>query len=445
MDDADYWIIKLARPDRVLLTPRQIKGMNQKSLERGLVNDVFSEKLWSNQAKSIEHQDEEGNNGGNALVPAPVSARLGYLNNATLLFYLKEETERIKKISRWDSKGRLVEAAGYQVLDDQLNLSGVGPENLVRFGLTRRRTDFRYYPTREALKTKPVAWEFDCLQVSAVQANQPVAILHASRDGLWVFAIAPACRGWVPAADIAVCAQLEELKPFLEPARRLVIVGHAVKAVAAPGDTLAAEFFYMGTSCPLLGADSDYYQIALPDTDAQGRWSRRTAYISRQAEVHEGFLPCTPRNIIVEAFRLLHSPYSWGGQGEFRDCSQLVMDVYATFGLVLPRNSGYQGQVGNRILRWTRKHKVAYRQEQLNRLAAPALLQFPGHIMLYLGREGGHYYAIHDIWSFRRPDTPSRDQKIIIGKVVVSDLSLGESSTRGSLLERITTVNQLKP
>jgi hypothetical protein len=40
---------------------------------------------------------------------------------------------------------------------------------------------------------------------------------------------------------------------------------------------------------------------------------------------------------------------------------------------------------------------------------------------------------------------PGVDDKVVIGQVVVSDLSLGEGSNRGSLLERLTTINQVRP
>jgi hypothetical protein len=446
MDDPDYWIIKLKQPDRIFLTPRQINALNQGNLDRGLSNNVFSEKIWSTQPKSIEHQDEESNNGGNQPWTAPASVRPGYVTRAALLAYLKEETERIKSAPRWDSQGNKAGAGYFQKLDNNLNFSAIQEENRIQYGLTLRRTDFRYYPTLDALKTQPSPWEFDGIQVSAVQAYQPLAVLHASRDGKWFFAFSPACRGWVASADVLLSnSGADELKPFIDPPKKLVILGHLVSVVSAPGDTLPAERFYMGTACPLLAIDPLYYKIALPDVDGNSRLVERAAYISRQECVREGFLPCTARNIYIQAFRLLRTPYSWGGQGEYRDCSQLVMDVYATVGLALPRNSGYQGQVGRKQIRLARRHKPAYRQAQLNRVDRPALLQFPGHIMLYIGREGNHYYALHDIWSFRKPDTPGRDKKLIIGQVVVSDLSLGESSTKGSLLERITVINLLQP
>jgi len=70
------------------------------------------------------------------------------------------------------------------------------------------------------------------------------------------------------------------------------------------------------------------------------------------------------------------------------------------------------------------------------------LLRFPGHIMLYLGKHQGRYYVIHSLWSIQKAD-PSDLVLSKIGRVVVSDLSLGESAPNGSLLDRISDIRSI--
>jgi hypothetical protein len=67
------------------------------------------------------------------------------------------------------------------------------------------------------------------------------------------------------------------------------------------------------------------------------------------------------------------------------------------------------------------------------------LLRLPGHIMLYLGEHNGKYYVIHNIWGIQKGSKfgPVLEK---IGKVVVSDLSLGGTGPHGSLLQRITEI-----
>jgi hypothetical protein len=62
--------------------------------------------------------------------------------------------------------------------------------------------------------------------------------------------------------------------------------------------------------------------------------------------------------------------------------------------------------------------------------------------MLYLGEDHGRHYVIHSAWEVQRADKagPILER---IGKVAVSDLSLGSSGPRGSLLERITDIRYI--
>jgi hypothetical protein len=203
---------------------------------------------------------------------------------------------------------------------------------------------------------------------------------------------------------------------------------------------------YMGTAVPLLAVTQEGYRIALPEQGSQGRLLYRIATIPGTADVRQGFLPYTRRNVLVQAFKLLHTPYSWGGKGEFRDCSQFIMDVYATMGLTLPRNSSMQAIVGKSRKSFWRGDSEVARKKALNKISGPAIVQFPGHVMLYLGVFNQRHYCIHDVWAYRvrEPNLPGvEDRKVIIGKVVVSDMSLGEQSSKGSFLKRMAVVNTL--
>lgn len=444
MDDPDFWIIKNRQADKPMLTPGQIRRLNQSNIERGLLNDVLVPQPWKHGRREVEKLEEENNSGNHNADPQGPS--YFYLEGETLANYLQQETGRIKRAVRWDAAGNSVTADFYTALDENLNLSALREANPIYFGLTRCRTDLRFYPTKEVLTSRRDDLVFDILQVSSVQAFQPLAIMHASRDGQWFFAVSPICRGWVRAQDIVWACRPEEIRKYLNPKRKLVITGHAVEAVWQPGTTATAARLYLGTVCPLLAVESLYYSIGLPDRCENGTLQIQPAYIPRSAKVSEQFLPCTPRVLYGQVFQLLRTPYSWGGKGEFRDCSQLLMDVFATMGVHLPRNSTNQALVGSKRIRLTDRHSLAQRQKILHNLKTPALLQFPGHIMLYLGEDQGRFYAIHDVWSYQsRPADNARCQKVIIGQVAVSDLSLGTGGKQGSFLERLTSINLLQP
>jgi SH3 domain (SH3b1 type)/NlpC/P60 family len=444
MDTADYWINKYVFRDQLITTQSQIRKINRKNYSRGLLTNVFTDKLWDYKYVEVDRPGED-NPEWEWNLERPSAYSPGVLEGYTLFTYLKDETERIKRRKRWGKDGESISKEVFSELDKNLNLNAIQDNNPIRYGLTVRRTNVRYYPTELLVTGRRWDVDFDIVQVSSVRALQPLAILHTSRDQAWVFAVTAYCRGWVKRSDILVDCNPKKLKRYIDPKRFLMITGHRVEAVVAPGNTQVAETLYMGTRCPLLGRTKKYYVVGFPKKNRKGSIVNRKAYIPRTADVHKGYLDCTARTICQQAFKLIHTPYSWGGMREYRDCSQLIMDVYATMGFVLPRNSSAQARVGSGRYTFRRKNNVQQRQAELDDINHPVLLQFPGHIMLYLGREGDKYYTIHDIWAYRVLDKPNKDRKVIVGQVVVSDLSLGEGSTRGSLLERITTINLLRP
>ena len=56
--------------------------------------------------------------------------------------------------------------------------------------------------------------------------------------------------------------------------------------------------------------------------------------------------PLTRRAFYESAFQFLDERYGWGGADAGRDCSRLVMDTMATFGLAFPRHSKVQAYSG---------------------------------------------------------------------------------------------------
>ncbi|MCD4813495.1 SH3 domain-containing protein [bacterium] len=444
MEDANYWIRKYVFRDQLLLSPGEIQKLNRKNHSRGLLTNVFADKLWEYKYVEVERPGED-NPAGEWNLERPTAYSPGALGGYTLYTYLKDETERIKRRTRWDVNGRAVARTGFLALDENLNLTALREDNPIRYGLTRQRTDVRYYPTDMLITGRRWDIDFDILQVSAVRALQPVAVLHESRDKKWVFVVTAYCRGWVLREHITEKCNPRAVRMFTDPKKFIMVTGHSVEVLEAGGSTQVAQKLYMGTQCPLLQTTANFYIVGLPVHTPAGNIRHHEAYIPRTADVHVGYLAYTPRNICQQAFKLLETPYAWGGKGEYRDCSQMVMDVYACMGIVLPRNSSAQARVGSSRYAFDKGNTILQRRAELDGIHYPVLLQFPGHIMLYLGRENEHYYAIHDIWAYRVLEKPNKDRKIIIGKVVVSDLSLGEGSTRGSLIQRLSIINLVRP
>ena len=165
--------------------------------------------------------------------------------------------------------------------------------------------------------------------------------------------------------------------------------------------------------------------------------------------------PLTRKAVLEEAFRWLNAPYGWGGQGGGRDCSRYLLDLFAVFGIELPRHSAHQPQVASFVVDVS---GVKAERDRLALLDAAAkqgvvLMHFPGHIMLYLGRDrDGRPMAIHSFAEYLVPcpaevvtANKAHETLLTVNRVTVSDLELGRGSSRTAFIERLTHIAVLGP
>lgn len=124
--------------------------------------------------------------------------------------------------------------------------------------------------------------------------------------------------------------------------------------------------------------------------------------------------------------QLLNRPYGWGGYDDERDCSALMRDIFAPFGLYLPRNSFAQS------VAWERFDISALSNSQKATLIAKygkpyeTLLYLKGHIVLYVGVVNGENLAFHSVWGIRTKN----DGRILIAKSVITTLDIGKDDKR---------------
>jgi hypothetical protein len=438
MEEPDFWIKKIRNPGRLLLTPEEIQKMNKENLKR--------EGLFLCRLKDLKEE----------------------WRKEEILALLDEDWEGFGRTTeiRYGRNGVPLEEPFWSKLKNNLNRDSIGDRNQISFGLIVKRTDIRVFPTEELSVSTPDNYEFDRFQHSSVSPGSLVGIYYFSRDKLWVYVQTRFIRGWVRAIDLAIAKERTEAVDYEETKDRLVITGNFVKVF---GDSLFQQPFFvaqMGTSFPILNwpdtrtAPSGYragmvpgkpageanqcYVIKIPYRESDGQLSFRKGYIPGDEDVHLGFLPYTQENLARQAFKMLHQPYGWGEMFGARDCSRFVLDLFGTFGIVMPRNSKLQARIG--IALGPAEGKTTKEKERILDRATPlaTLLRLPGHIMLYLGSDNGRYYVIHSIWGVQRGGWfgPKLEK---IGKVVVSDLSLGKTGPNQSLLHRITDIQLIGP
>ena len=306
-----------------------------------------------------------------------------------------------------------------------MNLSGAAIAAAPRYGLVVHYASQRFLPTRKGLYQGKNGHDFDQLQNSALDVGTPVAVVHTSADGLWYYALTAISDGWVEAKYIAL-GNVRQVRKFAEGKDFAVVIRPKADIFMNGSMTEYDDYVRMGTRLPLARIDAGRVTVNVPVMDADGTLVVKKAYMNAE-DVNIGFLPFTARNIYKQALMMLNQPYGWGDMYGEQDCSRFLQMVFATVGITLPRDSKNQAQVSPSVIDFDGKSDDAAKIAAIVRVpAANTILAMKGHIMLYLGTVDGKPYVIHDT-------TVSA-----MNRVIISDLSLGQGTPKGSLLKRLT-------
>jgi hypothetical protein len=296
-----------------------------------------------------------------------------------------------------------------------------------RYGLVVHFASQRFLPTWEGVYGKNGDHDFDKLQNSALDVGTPVAVAQVSLDGLWYYVITEISDGWVEAKNIAL-GSVNQVREFAKDKDFVVVIKPKVDIFLNRSMTDYDDYVRMGMHLPLWGVDAGRVSVKVPLKGKDGILEVREAYMNTE-DVNIGFLLFTARNIYKQALMMLNQPYGWGDMYGEQDCSRFLQMVFATVGIILPRDSQAQAQISNNTVDFNEKSNDATKIAAIVQApAANTLLAMKGHIMLYLGAVNGKPYVIHDT-------TVSA-----VDRVIISDLSLGQGSQKGSLLRRLTRI-----
>lgn len=276
-------------------------------------------------------------------------------------------------------KGRELKKEDLLALMEKTNLENIPDLVLVKFGWTLKRTNMRMYPSQDIIHKGDPSIDYN--QYTLLEPFTPLAILHRSKDGEWLYVHAPYMRGWVRKEDVLVRSREELLKiirmPFLVVVKNKVEIGGVV--------------FGLGSKIPYVEKKEESYRVLLPDL--------RTIWIKKGEGLSEGFLNFSEERVRYILEGLLGTTYDWGGKEGRWDCSSLVQSLYAVFGLELPRNSAQQAKIGRIVARSFSSYEEF---KSLLKDLPPfrTLIFMKGHVMIYGGMEGGEpviYHAVHSI------------------------------------------------
>lgn len=253
-----------------------------------------------------------------------------------------------------------------------------------------------------------------------LRAQDAVELLGKASNGMWL-ARTRFTLGWLSAET--------KLSPQVPPALRGALLSAPRLQARESLQLGAAGTLPRDTLLPQRGASK--VLVASADSILE---------LPRTAAMVETRRPLTRRALLETAFRHLDTAYGLGGAAGGLDCSGLLMDVFESFDLALPRFSGWQAEAGSYALD-VRELDDAEKHKRLARAARDGvvLLYFPGHIMLYLGdNTRGTPMVLHALGEYAKPCGDGKDSLVDVQRTVISDLELGRGSARRSLLERTT-------
>jgi len=417
MERPEFWIKKIKNPTNLLLTPEKIHKMNEENLKR--------QDLLLCRIKDLKED----------------------WTREEILSLLKEDMENFGRTGevRYGKSGIPLGEFFWNELRNKLSQESIKESNRMLFGLIVKRTDIRVFPTDERSMSTPHHDEFDRFQHSSISPGSPLGIYHFSQDKEWAYVQTRFIRGWVGMHDLAIAKEKGEGVDYEEAKDQLVVTGNFVNVFGDPSLQQPVFLAQMGDSFPLLSIPggskitNTFYAIHIPTREDNGLLTLRKGYVRADEDVHRGFLPYTQENVARQAFKMLNHPYGWGDRSGGRDCSRFIMDLFRTFGILMPRNSKGQATIGM-DLGLTEGRSIKEKRKILDQaIPLATTLRLPGHIMLYLGEDKGKHYVIHSIWGIQKSGRVGSTLEKI-GRVVVSDLSLGRKGPNRSLLDRITDI-----
>lgn len=368
-----------------------------------------------------------------------------------------------KRLKALIARGNLPSANGYvgqtplsaQQRNEILNnraLDAVQGNSDVRFGFCVQRSDLRSVPFAQRVTSKPNDRFGDTLQESVVLQNEPLAVLHESADGKFLFVAAYFYVGWINSDSVALCSSFEQWQALLAPENDfLVVTDSSFRLCRDPYEPLVSELELTmgmrlslaekpGTVKSVRGRMSyDNYIVNVPSRAADGSLKFIEALVPISRDVHIGYMPFTYSNVIRLADKTRGEIYGWGGMLDARDCSALVMEIYRCFGIMLPRNTSDLAKLPEKYAADVSSLSTEAKRETILSQPAGVILFFPGHVMIYYGSDGNDLLCLSAAGKFA-PVQSSATQNVYTVEVCSLDVRLSNGKTWLEAVEKIIRI-----
>ena len=303
-----------------------------------------------------------------------------------------------------------------------------------RAAVVVQHADLRLAPTAKPRFAKVQGagqgWPFDDFQQSFAAVGTPLMVYHASRDGAWLLVQSPMAWGWVAAERVA----------FMDASQQSMWKSASLGAVVREGVPLKTSAAFLslaniGTVLPVNGTE-----VTVPVRGFDGK-ADMVSVVVPSGVVLPMPQPLTAQAVATIGDRMMGENYGWGGMYGNRDCSAMMRDLFAPFGIWLPRNSAAQARAG--AFHSLENMSAGRKMEAILHGAEPfrTLLWLPGHIGLYVGQFEGEPVFFHDIWGIRSRLGDGREGRVILGRAMITGVRPGSERSdvdpKGLLIERM--------
>ncbi|KGI56471.1 SH3 domain-containing C40 family peptidase [Campylobacter sp. MIT 97-5078] len=274
----------------------------------------------------------------------------------------------------------------------------------------------RNIPTQTAILQNPFkdgeGVPFDYSLDGVLNVGSPVLISHYSKDKRYAFVLAESGWGFVEVKNLTHFddrrAKTYENLNFVTPIKERTSVYDEKGKFAFEAR--------IGAIYPYYAEKKGYFLSKIGD---------------KKVKLSKNYFSPFPlyfndKNLKTLLAQLLSRPYGWGGYDLERDCSLFIRDIFASFGVHLPRNSRAQSKALKNfdISFLSNKQKQVF----ITKFAKPyeSLLGLKGHIMLYVGKLQDQNAVIHAVWGVRTKD----DGRLLIAQTAITSLNIGKHDAR---------------
>ncbi len=301
------------------------------------------------------------------------------------------------------------------------------------FALTINRTAMRALPIKNFLFSGEER-DIDRMQETGLEIGEALRILLKGKR--WAYTESPFYSGWVKLADIAI-GDKETVKQFAGAKEFFVVTGNYVYTIPSINKKISMRMFGMGAKLvkaegriAVSGEVQTVQRVVKLPVKKHGKLAFESAFVSHNADVSDGYLAPTRRNILEEALKLVGERYGWGDSFGARDCSSTIRSIYETMGILLPRDAKEQEKItlGKRFdfSQMSLKEKL----KAVDKFQLGDLLFMKGHVMMYFGKVDGTHYIFHN---FHR--TYANGRSIPVNSALITPISVPFSAEKTALSE----------